>query len=856
MSVLTLCWQSELRRSWRSVIVLSLVVAIGGGVALTALAGSRRADTAMPRFVRYSQPGTATVFFGDSLSPPPVSGALAVSPAVPPYARAVLALPQVEAFYRILYVFSATNRDPAGVVNTFGLVDPAAATTVDRALVLSGRLPDPSAADEVSVNELAAAKLHLRVGSTVGVQVYSAAQVASGSLSGAVGAAPPAPDGPRYSLRVSAIVRFATDVSAIVPLAAKQNAIYEGQQDIFMTPAFVDRFARDIGVPIQRMTGMNAFGLRLRGGEATYRSFVSAAKKLMAHSSLPISFQKGDSLGIPTAAKSAERGIGVEVFALLLFGLLAAAVTILLTGQAVSRRVLSGRDEQVTLRGLGATRSQLLLSRMITPVLVAVIGATLAIVVAAVSSPLMPVGLARQAEIHPGFAFNATILPVGGALLALILLAYASLSAFIATRTASTYVAYDSSLTPSSRRGGLARRWPAGSGPLAAVVGIRLAAGTGPSRRAGQIVAALIGAVAAVVGLTAALTFARSLDHLVGTPSQQGWNWDLLVGNPNDSDDNVIAGGTLLAADHSVAAYAAVGQLGAVQIDGVDIPQVLAFDQLKGSVHPPVLDGRAPTAPDEIAFGTRTLHQLHKRVGQTVTVTAPDGRPYRFRIVGTMVAPSVGDLFTNTLGEGGWVDGSFVHQEWRSPSNPSGTPPPGTDVLNIFAVKLQPGVSMAQGVARLQRDFGPTVLQHLPAEDAVNLKSVSSLPFVLAGLIALLGMATVGNAVVGTVRQRRRDLAVLKVIGFVRRQVSSVVAWQATAFAAVALVLGIPLGLALGRWAWTQIASGIDSVSPTVVPVTAVLLIIPATILVCNAVAAWPARSAGRLHPAVAMRIE
>lgn len=856
MAALRLCWKSEVRAGWRTVVVLCLVVGIGGGTALTALSGARRADTSMPRFVHYSRPGTATVFFGDSLSPPPVAGAAARSTAPPPYARAVLALPQVEAYYRVLYVFSATNGDPAGVVNTFGLVDPTAATVIDRPLVLNGHLPDPASPVQVSVNELAATKLHLHVGSLVRVQVYSAAQLASGSLSGAVGAAPPAPDGPRYSLRVTAIVRFVTDVNAIVPLAAKQNADYEGQQDMFLTPAFVARFAEDIGVPVQRMTGMNAFGLHLRGGAHGWRSFVSEAKKLAGRSGVPISFQQGDSLGIPTAAKSAERGIGVETFALLLFGILAAVVTVLLVGQAVARRVLAGRDDRTTMRSLGATRSQLIFASLTSPALIAVSGGGLAVIGAALASPLMPIGLARKAEIHPGFAFNAAILLGGGALLAATLLLYASLVAVIATRRDSASVAYAPTAAASARRGGLARGWRAGAGPLPAVVGIRLATGAGSSRRAGPIVIALVGAVAAVVGLTAALTFARSLDHLVGTPSQQGWNWDLLVGNPNDSDDNVISGGALLTADHEVAAYAAVGELGAVQVDGVDVPQVLAFDQLKGSVHPPLLNGRAPAGPHEIAFGTRSLHQLHKRVGQAVTIAAPDGRRYRFRIVGTMVAPSVGDLLTNSLGEGGWVDASFVHQEWRSPSNPSGTPPPGTDVLNIFAVKLAPGVTTAQGVARLQRDFGPTVLQQLPAEDAVNLKSVSGLPFALAGLIALLGVATVGNAVVGTVRQRRRDLAVLKVIGFVRRQVSSVVAWQATAFAAAALLLGVPLGLALGRWAWNQVASSIDSVSPTVVPVTAVLLIIPATIAVCNAVAAWPARSAGRLRPALAMRHE
>jgi predicted lysophospholipase L1 biosynthesis ABC-type transport system permease subunit len=97
---------------------------------------------------------------------------------------------------------------------------------------------------------------------------------------------------------------------------------------------------------------------------------------------------------------------------------------------------------------------------------------------------------------------------------------------------------------------------------------------------------------------------------------------------------------------------------------------------------------------------------------------------------------------------------------------------------------------------------------------------------------------------------------VLKTLGFVRRQVAATVAWEATTFAALALVVGIPIGLASGRWAWTLVASGIESSSPPLVPALSVALIIPATFVVCNAVAAWPARAAGRLPPALAMRAE
>ena len=41
----------------------------------------------------------------------------------------------------------------------------------------------------------------------------------------------------------------------------------------------------------------------------------------------------------------------------------------------------------------------------------------------------------------------------------------------------------------------------------------------------------------------------------------------------------------------------------------------------------------------------------------------------------------------------------------------------------------------------------------------------------------------------------------MKTIGFIRWQVRYAVAWQATAIAGIALLIGLPAGVAGGRWA-------------------------------------------------------
>ena len=219
-----------------------------------------------------------------------------------------------------------------------------------------------------------------------------------------------------------------------------------------------------------------------------------------------------------------------------------------------------------------------------------------------------------------------------------------------------------------------------------------------------------------------------------------------------------------------------------------------------------------------------------------------------------MIAPSVGDILTNGLGDGAWIYGPVVRQiQAQTQANPNG-PPPAAFVL--FAVRYAPGASPKAAFASLRRDFGHTVLRQLPAQDAVNLQSVDQLPIAFAALVVLLGIATLANTLITSIRRRRRDLAVLKTLGFTRRQITALVASQVTAFTLIAVAIGLPLGIAAGRLLWDLVASNINSVSPTLIPALAVAAIIPAALFIGLAVAATPAWSAARTAPAIVMRNE
>jgi len=109
---------------------------------------------------------------------------------------------------------------------------------------------------------------------------------------------------------------------------------------------------------------------------------------------------------------------------------------------------------------------------------------------------------------------------------------------------------------------------------------------------------------------------------------------------------------------------------------------------------------------------------------------------------------------------------------------------------------------------------------------------------------------------VTSVRRRRRELAVLKTLGFTRRQVRATVAWQATTLAAVGLVVGIPAGLIVGSLVWRAIADGLGVSSAASIPALTLLLTVPVVIALANLTAYLPARSAAQTRPALALRAE
>jgi hypothetical protein len=410
--------------------------------------------------------------------------------------------------------------------------------------------------------------------------------------------------------------------------------------------------------------------------------------------------------------------------------------------------------------------------------------------------------------------------------------------------------------------------------PLTGVIGVRFALEPGRGRTSVPVRSALVSTVLAVVLLVATVTFGSSLHTLVSDPPLYGWDWDYALESSGRIPPATLAA---LDDDPAVAGWGGV-DIANVPVDGTSIPVLLSTPN--EAVTPPILTGHALTADDEIVLGPATLARLHKHVGDTVTVTygSPEDTPVyvpptKLTVVGTATMPAVGypSLYSDHTAMG---NGALIPLGIEPPAFQQALldPDPNQNGPDIVFVRLRAGVGKAAGLAATRKDaaagdadfakdpntpgYTVSVLPVQRPAEIVNYRSVGGTPALLAGGLALGAVAALALTLVASVRRRRRDLALLKTLGFTRRQVAAAVAWQASVAAVIGVVVGAPLGIALGRWLWTQFARNIYAVPHPTVPTATVVAVVIGTFVLANIVASVPGRLAARTKTALVLRTE
>jgi hypothetical protein len=585
--------------------------------------------------------------------------------------------------------------------------------------------------------------------------------------------------------------------------------------------------------------------VRLHDGTHQIAPFLADAERL-----------NGGAVGTATLSDQAaqvQSSMHLQALALwLMAGFLVLAVA-LVVAQLFLRELSEDATDHPALRALGMTSRELTLSATLQMAIVIVAGTVGAIAIAYGLSPVFPLGTAGIAEPHPGPSFDVLVVTVGSIGL---LVALAMLVAVTAWRAAVQNGATNAATLGTDVGHRIRRRLPLGVLPISVTTGFRMALDPGRGPSAVPVRATAAAAIIAVGAMITAVTFGASLDHLLTHPRLYGTTYDADVQlNQNFGDIRTIV--PVLRADTSISALA-IAESGIPFRSGHVSFGAVATTNVLGTIDPTLVEGSLPRTAGEIDLGSRTMADLHTRIGARIPV-AVEGltRPLPMRVVGSVVLSPVSD--TQGLGHGAVVSdraiGAFESAIRPGLRSTFQVPPPG----DAF-VRFSPGRSRDEAIAALEHRLGGTrrVLVIAPTEpsDVVNFGQVRDLPQLLAGLLGAVATLTLAHLLVTAVRRRRRDLAVFKTLGFVPRQVSAAVAWQATVLSVLALIIGIPVGIAAGRFVWSVVATNIGVVVEPTVPWVWVGVIVPATLLIANLVAAGPAASAGRVAPSTVLRSE
>ena len=812
--------------------LVAIVVLIGltGGVAMGAVAAARRTQSSYPRFLADSNPSDLNIsaFSGDN------SGN-----AVASQARGIAAVPgvrRVRSVYVVPYAPLTAGGAPAPAsAYVFALASADGEfVTQDRAAVVHGRRADPARVDEVDVTPSAARQLHVHVGSSLSLGLHVGDSIRR-----------------RVNARVVGIVEL-------------NNQVIEDDIDaafgfVLMTPA---AYREAVRVSAPQPLPPTTYALQLDHGardvgavEQAFLAVVPKGSQYEFHATAPVVTQD-------------EAAIRPESIALGVFGLIAGLVTLVVAGQAVSRQLRGGESDGDVLRALGAGPAAIALDGLLGVAAAIIAGALLAVALAVALSPIAPLGPVRAVYPGRGLTFDWTVLAIG---VVVLVFGLGALAIAIAWRRAPHRRARARRGTSRPRMSGSAAR---AAVPAPAAVGIQFALERDRAPGAAPVRAASLGTVVAVAFVVATLVFSSSLHTLVSHPRLYGWNWTYAIVPSNEVPPRTL---TLLQRDHEVEGWTGVSYVLA-DVGGVVTPVI--FSHPNARVAPPTLSGHGLEADDEIVIGATTLARLHKHVGDTVVFSyaAPTNAPAyvpptRLKIVGTATLPAVG--FTSIVADHTSMGTGAILSYGVQPAamrRAIATGDPNTVGPDLVFVRMRSDVTTAQARANLQpiiaatdktlaadkntigQDISLMGVQR-PAQ-IVNYRTIGAAPLVLAAGLAVGAIVALALTLTASVRRRRRDLALLKTLGFTRRQLAATVAAQATVAALIGVVIGIPLGVIAGRWLWTAFAREIAAVPSPTVPVTWILAVALATLVLANLVGAVPSRQAARTPSAVLLHTE
>ncbi len=822
-------WRATSRNSWRPALAVALLTGLLGAVALGALAGARRTDSAYSRYLVSVRASDAFVNVPGRIPGIPLARPMELISGLPGVTSAAS------------YIGLAANPVVGGRVHdSFQTNDLIGSFTAGRAggayfgqdqmTVLAGRMPHGTG--QIALSPSIARMFRVGVGGRVTYEFQAV--------------------NPR-TYATTTVGRRSYLVTAIVDLPPVLGDPSDAENGGVLPPAATRQVLASyeyawVGVRLTHGTaGIPALQRHLAVLARTVQHMVASAHVQ----------ESGLSFAIRNSALlrgQVQQAIRPQAVALSLFGAFAALALLVLVGQAMGQLLGRAAPGITAGRALGATRGQAALAASLPGAAAVLAGVVLAVAGAVALSPLAPVGPVRQFDPVRGTQFDGLVVGAGAGLLAAILLALLAVLAARAVRPGAARTA---------RRPSALAQVAAGAGlPATAVIGSRNALEAGSDRV--PVRAVLLGSAAAVTAVVTAVVFGASLTGLLSHPPQYGWNWNVLI-QAEGGFGNFYPQATmtrLVRAEPAISAWSEFG-FSQVAIDQRVVP-AMGVQLERGTVEPPTTSGHQLYGSDEVELGAVTLRQLGKKIGDTVEV-GPRHLP--LTIVGTVTLPSFGVAITDhvSLGQGAMMSEATLLRAEGSAPNPASAGAVSQAYPSAVAIDLAPGTTTAQRrhlittISAANPDGTPGgtyALPRSPAAAVVDAARMGSQPLALALGLAGAAVLSLALTILAAVRRRRRELALLKTLGMTRRQLRGIVAWQTTLTLLAAAAAGIPLGIAAGRWAWEAYSGSLGIVPAPLVPAGILLAGLGGLLVAGNVLTSGPAMIAARTAPAAVLRAD
>ena len=224
--------------------------------------------------------------------------------------------------------------------------------------------------------------------------------------------------------------------------------------------------------------------------------------------------------------------------------------------------------------------------------------------------------------------------------------------------------------------------------------------------------------------------------------------------------------------------------------------QPMTFDDIVGDVAPFMLDGNLAVDDDDVVIGERLARRVGAEVGSEVTF-APGPVIFTVTGIGRLSDGDRADEFAFVTG-----DGLARLGQGQVPD------------LNSGVVRLGDDADPALSNRLVELGWKPALL---PAKVA-TLRQIGTVPRSLAVGLAILGIGAVIHASLVANTRRRGDIAVTRASGFVPARHRPRSVGRPHSPPSPGALVGLPIGLVVGRVIWKRVVSGVGALDVVSVP--------------------------------------